>query len=528
MVASGGRGLRVHCTAAAGRGIMMGVSAGAFAAAAEAQPLIDVNSAHITRLAGNVANSNAGLTMPHRQDFIEEQALLRRAGQTRYDAIVGEKQTLTAVLNEECPDFQRFLHSAETSGDLDAAAQFLPAVIEAGCVEQTAEHLTASKLDEGVTVWRLRTRGFGVAGVSGCGDFAKAGESWNTVTLRIKVEPEKRRIDSEFFGWNEEVDGIRNTTDDIEKFHIVWEWNVKADNLALVYAGFGANQPYELEHPHAQRFRHRPRFRVFDREESQRYQYRVDWQDCGAFDWNWQYAPFETTASGTTLTFVSLLDGTYLCLSDREVAEAGADKEHWDACREAMESIGALQEFRYWKATVSLPTPEHVEASDQDPNLMGFVCAPGRDYVAYFAALNASQVKIACASDVKKATAPLGSARASQYEQRIARRCDEVYRAEFVKQLPSTMGELFATNLTSMVPELARAVEDWKAKILDEIRRDLYHYGQDAMARMNRLRFAAWIAMDERFGAIYFAARSIALNRLKGMECHGHLLAKLK
>ncbi|MGK3981494.1 hypothetical protein WME99_00545 [Sorangium sp. So ce136] len=465
--------------------------------------------------------------MIYKREFIEEDTRDRHAGQLRYNEAIREKRLLSDVVNSECAEFSVFLHTMELNGDLERATEHLRAVLDAGCVEQDAEHLTPKKLLDRVTVWRFRSRSFGIVGLAGSGSSAKTGEGWNTVSLRMKVDRSKQRVDTEFFAWNEQVDGQFNETDDPEKFHIVWELARSSDVPRLTYAGFGTNQPYKLEHPHSKSFAHRPRFRVFDRDDREAYRYDVRWKDLGVFDWQWSYIPVKWTGNTAELDFVSLPDGSCLCLSDREIVISGIGNDGLESWRASVEAAGASDMFHRWRASVSIPSAEVVTDSTPDPNLLDFVCQPGRDYVAYFAALNASEVSVASAAELKKLTAPLGTSRAGEYTRIIERACADVFQPEFTAQLPKHMGDLLGCDTAHMAPELAKAVISWRDNLQDQVRRDLYHYGQDAIARMNRLRFAAWIAMEERFGALYYKALDAAMDVLRGNECHGQYLMSL-
>jgi hypothetical protein len=463
--------------------------------------------------------------MVYRQEFLNEQARVRALGMQHHQRVIDEKRMMTAVINEECPQFARFLENLELRGDLAAAADDLPAVVEGGCAVLKAEHATTDKFFSRFTVWSLRTRAFGVVGLAGAGESAVVGESWNEVSLCFKINREKRRIDTEFFAWNEEVAGLRNQMDDVEKFHIVWDCAASNDTPRLAYAGFGANQPYKQTHPHEARFQHRPRYRVFDRDSGQRYKYRVTWRELGPFDWNWTHIPMKEDSRGVTLRFVRLLDGSYLCLSDEEVVDAGVDQD-WTQRRTECEAEGALSEVQSWEAVVEVPAAEDVLTSDSDPSLLDFVGDEARDYVAYFAAMNANRVAIKSAADIRKVARVLGLERASQYHANLERPCAEVYQSRFEQQLPPTMGDLFERqSFTSH--ELRTAVQAWTQKQATEVRRDLYYYGQDAISRMNRIRFAAWLAMQGRFGDVYGSALQLAFRSLNGGDGHGYISANI-
>lgn len=202
-------------------------------------------------------------------EFIDEQLRARAVGVLRHQQAIREKNELSAVVDSECPDFASFLHAVEVAGDVDRGKSLLKSVVVSGCVAQDGEHLTGAKVLAGETAWRLRIRSFGIAGVVQNDSSLEIGESWHTVSLRVRVKG--NRVDTEFFAWNEQVGEEFNETDDPEKFHIVWEVD-DTPTPRLVYAGFGTNQPYKMEHPHSESFSHRPRHRVFDRDGRESYE----------------------------------------------------------------------------------------------------------------------------------------------------------------------------------------------------------------------------------------------------------------
>jgi hypothetical protein len=259
---------------------------------------------------------------------------------------------------------------------------------------------------------------------------------------------------------------------------------------------------------------------VFDRDSNEEYAYDVQWQRLGEFDWNWTYSAPVLSADSVTLKYVRIFDDIYLCLSDKEVAGAAAGDEYWITWREMLRAANALSEVQAWEASVKVPT---VQPIGSPPELADIVGEHGRNYSAYFTSLYATRLTIGSTGDVRKVTRALGPDRGAEYDRILSRPCNEVFEPKYAQQLPSTMGDLFAATKTDWDPVLRAGTEQWCAQLVSELERDLYYYGQDALSRMNRLRFAAWLALQPAHGSIYWTARDLALKALKGESTHGNM-----
>lgn len=457
-------------------------------------------------------------------DFIDEQFRARAVGVLRHQQAIREKNELSGVIDSECPEFALFLHAVEVAGDVDRGKSLIKPVATSGCVAQDGEHLTGAKVLAGATAWRLRIRSFGIAGVIQTDSSVEIGESWHTISLRVRVKD--NRVDTEFFAWNEQVGSDFNETDDPEKFHIVWE----VDNTPtprLVYAGFGTNQPYNAEHPHSESFSHRPRYRVFDRDSGESYEYIVAWHDCGPFDRDWSHKPVVWSGDVARLEFVSLPDDSRLCLSDREVVAAGDGLDGFIGWCDALKAAGGGDLIRRWTATVKLPAPSPIDASTQAPDLLSFVARPGQDYLAYFVALRAHEVSLDSAATLRSTARQLGNARSAQYEMIVERSCHDLFVPAVADVLPPKMGDLLGIDTSKLPQYAAEAVTAWRHHVERELRRDVYYYSQDVIARMNRLRFAASIALDPSFGDVYSGVLRSAIGAIQGTGCFGRHLASL-
>jgi hypothetical protein len=89
------------------------------------------------------------------------------------------------------------------------------------------------------------------------------------------------------------------------------------------------------------------------------------------------------------------------------------------------------------------------------------------------------------------------------------------------------MGELFAVDRSALAGRPRIAVDQWTRKIADEVRRDLYYYGQSPLERMNRLRLGAYLALSEAHGGLYWKVLEQARRLLDGEEPHGQFTVNL-
>lgn len=457
--------------------------------------------------------------MRYRDEYILDDQTLRSVQQTVLDRLEAERHEYAQLVHALCPGLAGFLHSVEMTGNFVEGARLLPDLLANEGAREVAEHLTVEKLSSGVNAWRLRIRNHAIQGIVQHESTPTLADAYSDVALKVCVDSKSNLIDTEFFGWNDILGETPNPVDDPEKLHLLWRLLDNGD-IRLEYAGFGTNEPYGLLAKSTQRVDGRPRYRVFDRSRGIQYTNVVHWQDLGVFNGDWSHVPAARNGEATEVEFVELMDGTYLCLSDSELACAGNGSEMRDWV-DAIQETGQGALLRRHRARVVREQSRAVTDSTPSPSLESFVDIPSRDYVAYFASRDPTQITVQAAKDIRKIAARLGPERRRQYEVGLAELCVNRYADAAEERLPETVADFLDSGgdmlSAAAMAERGRLLMLWKR----ELERDLYYYGQDASVRMNRLRFAASMCFSGSSGSLYsriLAQAKLAISSPKSVQ----------
>jgi hypothetical protein len=238
--------------------------------------------------------------------------------------------------------------------------------------------------------------------------------------------------------------------------------------------------------------------------------------------------------------FVRLMNDTLLCVSDHEVARS-ADMSECSLDRLAREC---------WRINgqIGLPPDSFADMRPEDqewlrsqhplvvarvypacesalptnpPDLHRLLDRFALNYTPYFVAYCGASTVTRRAADLVKMVRRIDASRANEYGTIFGRACSDVFLPEWLNQLPTTMGDLVHSGTNQMSPELARKVEAWRANIMNEIRRDLYYYGQWVGERTAPLLFGAALAVRDVYGGLYWNVLEQAANALSGREVSG-------
>jgi hypothetical protein len=446
-----------------------------------------------------------------RPEFLAEHERAIAKREPVHDAIWSERQETSQLVKSLVPEAEEFFDFLEARDDIPSAigSGGLVRLEAEGYVQNTVQFISAERLKRNARVWSLRLTSEGVIGVDRSGDAPKPATQWDEIVLQAKVDNLNRRIDTEFFGLNEALGDSEPTFDDREKLHIVWQLGEKDNVLSLYYVGFGANEPYDLEHEDkGAGFSGRPRFFIYDVERKKSVRYEVDWTDASEFDWDWSTRPVRVLdALRREVEFVKFHDGCRVCLSDTEMAKAADGYTFEKALAEAARQGMSVTEdevragTRRLRAVVTGPIVEALPK--KAPSLQALVDRSGFDYVAYFVAATIAGEKPSSASALVKAVGRLEPSRRAEYEAILKRSPKEVFVDSIAQALPVTMRELFDSPPEGLDETAQAAILAWTTKIASEVRRDLYYYGQAPLPRMNRLRLAAHLAFSKQHGDMY-------------------------
>lgn len=463
----------------------------------------------------------------------------QREREAHRDRLWAEREAQVALIEAVVQGFQRFGYAVEVAADTKGAVQtgVFQQLVREGYAKTTPVHVTEEKLREGGPVWIVEWLTPQVLAVDAEQAELRAAESRHRVTLTMKVDMTGRTVDTEFYSWNARSDSERNLFEDTEKLHVVWAFPEGSEDPRIQYIGFGSNEPHDLEHPaklDGTYLAGKPRFYIFDVARDLGLFHEVTWVTGDLFDWDWSYVPIREDGLAKIVEFVRFPDGTMHCLSDRYLARAAAGMTRdtllasfWSGERlpgtvPCFDELGATVRARFSELFVRVRATVRLVQGKAAPvvgsSFSDVLERARRDYLAYFVATAGVEAR---SQELMSAWKRLGGARGSEYEKLFDSECGAVFASRVAGKLPARLRDVIAGDLGSL-EEIDRVeVEQWRATIIEELRADLYFYGQFPDARVGRLLFAIGLATGEDYGNIYGKLLAQCGALLAGRKPHG-------
>lgn len=453
-----------------------------------------------------------------------------------------ERKDLSNHLYEVCPTLRQFEYALETKGDVNEAiaTHALHCLRDQGYCKSISEYITGDKLrnSTGTMIWALEWVARGVLGLEEQDNSLKTSDKWHRVELCAKLDAGKRQVDTEFFLLNSRVGEGKNTYDDREKLHLIWQFPESKDEPdILIYAGFGTNEPYDYEHPEGSELDlHRPRFYIYDN--WQRYlelRHAFTERDIGEFDWNWQVKKPIPSQKGVEIQFVDIL-GSRLCLADRKIVSAAA-ATYPDRDSVASQLLGSgcswmdlgdeLQKelrkhIRLKSILVSLG--QRHKLPQTPPTLQEIISNAVKWYTTYFYAwcsrIATSPVLLEEAIKIIESESMEPTIR--DYYKKLLNMSTALFFDESdLIFLPATIREVLQLDLNKMNEPLKSEIAKCQDYICTEIATDIYFEGQHPQERGPRLLLGVKLAVSQEYGDLYGKFLNAVRCHLDGEDIYG-------
>lgn len=474
--------------------------------------------------------------MPIKADaWVAEDVERARRQKMLDDEMWPERQKYHELMREEVPSLKAFEHLLESNLNVkDALAlSTLSDLRDKQYCRTISEHINGDKLRAGFRPWALEWVTRGGLGVQMDPLAPRTDHQWHRVELVAKLDAKKRILDTEFFSMNAHVGNEANTYDDREKLHLVWYFPKNSEEDAeLIYVGMGTNEPYDLEHPEP--FQNgRPRFYIYDSDRNIEFVHKFTETDHGPYDMSWIYAEPIRAGMRTSVDFVRLIDGSPISLADPEmlrvlrgrfnaehVAMAACrafDLEREDLDEETLQEL--LTKVRRSRIEVSSTVAAAPAAA---PTIASIIDEAELWYPAYFYAYCA-QALWGGTQSVDRLIRLLPPVRRDEYLAEIGRPVADIFDEADLPLLPGRMSDLFSLRTDDLPAPVKTNIERWRLNIYSELRRDLYHYGQNPIERCARLLLGVRLAMSADDGDVYGSFLRLVRRHLDGQAAYGQL-----
>jgi hypothetical protein len=480
--------------------------------------------------------------MKYREQFFKEILQRRTSRLPLLTELLNSKKSYLALVEETIPGFSHFHHLVSKMMDINKVVDtgVIQKLLHEKLAKSKTEYITSRKLtsSNGLRAWQFDWLYEGGLHVDRSDLLPKCAERLNHVELVVKVNRDKKIIDTEFYSKNPSIGQFENSFDDREKFHIVWQANNETDNpFTLKYAGLGANQPFESTHPEIDSTESgRPRFYIYDALDKNRImKHPVRWKPIGSFDWDWEKTSFTPRKCGSAwiLTYLKWPGDQLYCLSDPNIFNAckSMDKDYIASLVlrifnfenpllkfDELE-VGLQNEIlnQFWileayceSATISnlpihAPTPQEV--------MDKATC----DYEPYFVAYCGAGVANRTLAEIIQIVNRMDVGRASEYDKIFKTKCEDLFE-DIGDKIPALMGQLFEIDLSEVSTQEKEMILQWRSRIINEINMDIYFYGQQPAERISSLWLGYSLATSPKYGNLYSKVLNEARNCILGVS----------
>lgn len=458
---------------------------------------------------------------------------------------LGTQREQRALIEDVVSGYSDFYRQLLCKGDIEGAINTgaLQQLRKEGYFSTASEHVTGNKLHDQFRSWRMELISESVLGVAIPAGDSTAVEASYRIDLVMKLTRDATNrnivfIDTEFFSSNTVFEGKQNQFDDLEKFHIIWRIDVDQQDepRSLAYMGFGSNEPNRLEHARNQAtgLGGKSRFFIYDPVDNRYLHYESSQERMiGEFDWQWKHYPVVERSGSWGITFVRMADGTRIILSDPFVVKAASGLTPQSVFSRLSLALGSRASFdsassetqRSFLSNFQLCTISLTEHTGSRPPIVPTIAdvnqMAGYLYPIYYSAILAPSVRTADAEQCLSVLKHRSPQRYSQYMRILDRPCREVYQNKYQSHLPVSMADVLFSPPTNLPPELESVMAEWRIHLCNELRLDLYHYGQNPYERVHVLRLGLTLATSEQFGGLYWKYLDQAEACVRGQECHG-------